>query len=1066
MGMGSHRGNRTADAPQRNRQTATHAPADSQDWRVQPDDPWRFARSDCDPARAEHDQTLFCLANGSLGVRGGAEEAGGSGGCFLAEGYERSPIGYHERFAGFAAATDTRVPVADGTHVGIRLGEFALDPADPACLEFERVLDLRAGCLRRRALWRCPDGRRIELRAERLVPFGHPGLVALRLCLRSLDYRGPVELVSALRGDRTAPAQGSDPRIGVGSGVGMQVVETGAETERAWLRQATRHGGLRVHCEQRHRITEGPLRCVQAAHGERAVEQRFAGELEPGQQIVIEKYLAYAWARGERGSAAPPLHGVEEAFAAAAEGYAALAAGQAQALAAFWQAAELAIDGDPATEQALRFNLFHLLQSTGRDGRSSAAAKGLTGDGYEGHYFWDTEAFVLPVLALTAPELARGMLMYRFGTLEHARRHAREMNHRRGALYAWRTIGGDECSAYYPGGSAQYHINAAIAYAIRLYMAATDDLDFLAAAGAEMLFETARIWQQAGHFNPRRGGAFCIGGVTGPDEYTALVDNNYYTNKLARAHLRDAAAAWERLGAERPHAREALAAALGLDQAEVAQWRAAAEAMYLPVDAATGLIAQDDGFLDRPRWDFAATPESNYPLLLHYHPLTLYRHQVCKQADVVLALVLDGAGVDAACKRRCYDYYEPLTVHDSTLSASSHGVLASELGLSEHAWTFFQETLRVDLDDLHGNSGHGVHMAALAGSWHCLAFGFAGLRVVEGRLHFAPNLPGPWGGYRLGLRWRGRRLCLAVAPDGVEYRLLDGPALTVFERGEAIALAPGAAVRRPLTEAARWPLLRPPRPLHALIFDLDGVLTDTARVHYHAWKRLAEEIGVEFDERINRRLKGVDRLGSLEILLARAPRPYTPAEKAALAERKNGYYRAQIERFDPSRLLPGALAALEAARRAGLKIGLASASRNAPLLLERLGIAERFDFIADPARIARGKPDPEIFLAAAQGLGVAPAACLGVEDAAAGIAAIKAAGMTALGIGDRRELAAADAVLPGLQNFRVEAVLRPAEEPLAARMPRHVRARCHPPAADPDPRTPKGTADPRSATHR
>ncbi len=993
-------------------------------------DGWCLRQDRYEADRRERDGTLFCLANGVLGVRGGGEEDGGSGGCFLAEAYERSPIHYHERFTGFAGHTDTRVPVADGSAIAIEVdGGFRLRPGDPACIAFERELDLRSGCLRRRLRWRCPSGGEIELCSERVVPFDRAALLAIRVTLRSFGYRGGVRLESLLSGERAAPAQGDDPRIGVGAGAGLATLELDGDERGAWLLQAAAGSAIRVGCGQAHRIADGGLRFDGARRGDGVATQVFGAHLAPGESLCLEKFVAYAWT--DPGEAMAESDAVTERLRqrvgsaldeAGRLGFAALAAEQARALERFWRDAEVAIDADDGSAAALRFDLFHLLQSTGRGGRASTAAKGLTGDGYEGHYFWDTEVYMLPVLALTAPELARGMLEYRCRTLDAARRHAREMNHHQGALYAWRTISGDECSAYYPSGSAQYHINAAIAYAVRVYRAATGDFDFLLDGGAEMLFETARIWLSIGHFNPRRGGAFCLCEVTGPDEYSALVDNNFYTNRMARAHLFDAVAVWRELGTRHPAVRERLARELALGQAEVERWRQAAEAMYLPYDRTLGIHPQDDGFLDKPRWDFDNTPTSHYPLLLHYHPLSLYRHQVCKQADVVLALVVDGADVEPEVKRRCFDYYARTTVHDSTLSAAPFGILAAELDLAETATAFFEETLRVDLDDLHGNTDHGAHMAAMAGAWQCFAFGFAGLRLDGEALRFAPRLPAGWRGYRLRLRWRDRRIELTVSPEASRYRLLEGAAMTLFDHGRALPLAIGASVEAPLPTMARWPLLRPARPFEAVIFDLDGVLTDTAEIHYQAWKRLADELGIAFDRTVNRRLKGVDRATSLDILIEAAGTRFDQTEKARLAERKNGYYRERIAALAPADLLPGALAVLDAARAAGLKLGLASASRNAPLLLERLGIADRFDYLADPAALARGKPDPEIFLVAARGLGVDPEACLGIEDAAAGIAAIKAAGMTALGIGRRQELPGADAVLAGLSDFRIETI--------------------------------------------
>jgi alpha,alpha-trehalose phosphorylase len=990
-------------------------------------DPWRLVQTARDAADEARNAVLFSLANGSIGVRAGLEErSSASDGTFAAEVWERSAIHYHERHPGFARTTDTRVPVPDATRIAVFLGDDRVDLTQGEWLAFERVLDMRAGCTTRRLCWRSPQGATVEITSRRVVPFAHSGWACIHFEIASIDYSGPVSFESTVRGGTNAAEQGDDPRIGSRSGDSLDTVKVLADMPIAAIVQSTRASSIRVACGQRHRIVCGDLAPTRAGSGSNQVSQRFEGSLAAGTRIAIEKFIVYAWQHGEGRSDDDLLASVGADLGEACDaGFDAIASRQSKDLADFWADADLSIDGDPALEQALRFNLFHVLQSTGRDGRTSTAAKGLAGEGYEGHYFWDTEAFVLPVLVYTAPALARSMLRYRIGTLARARAHAREMNHEHGALYAWRTISGDECSAHYPSGSAQYHINAAIAYALRLYIEATDDWALLIDGGAEMLFETARIWLQIGHFDARRNGAFCIHDVTGPDEYTALVDNNFYTNLMAQRHLRYAVGVARQLAAERRADFLALSSRIGLTVPEVDAWSCAAEAMYLHEDERAGVFAQDDTFLDKPVWNFATTPAAHHPLLLHYHPLTLYRHQVCKQADVVLGLVLAGEGVDRASKRRNFDYYEPITAHDSTLSASTFGILASEVGHADKAYDFFLDTLRVDLDDLHGNTSHGLHMAAMAGSWLALVWGFAGLRVMEGRLAFAPSLPATWRSYRFRVLWQQRRLQIEVTPTQVRYTLLTGAPIDISHEGEVLRLEAGSPSSRALSQSISQPAALP-RAFEALIFDLDGVITDTARMHYTAWKRLADEIGVDFDETVNERLKGVDRTASLEILLERSSPLPSAAEKRALCERKNRYYVEAIEHLGPQHLLPGARAALVAARAAGLKVGLASVSRNAQRVVQQLGIAELFDFIADAATIARPKPDPEIFLQVASALGVAPAACLGIDDAVAGVAAIKAAGMTALGIGDARVLAQADAVLPGLVTFDPGNLVAPA----------------------------------------
>ena len=1008
--------------------------AESSNHACRPVDPWQLIRQNTASSNFAQDESLFALANGTLGVRGGLEEdPSSSQGTFLSSVWERSPIEYHERFPGFARSTDTRIPIADATRIQLRLGESLVRLSEGTWLALERRLDMRSGCYRRSLRWRAPDGATLEIEAERIVALEQPGLLAMRYRVCSVNYTGTIALESAIDTSRNAIEQGADPRIGAHLNGGLRMNGTRADERVAWVQQQTEHSAIKLVCGQRHRPLNSRLSFRGAMDTPHGVMQVFAGTLAPGDEVALEKYVAYAWSMPDGGESThdfPDLLANTEATLehAFTVGFSDLKNLQTLALERFWRETDLAIDADPEIEQALRLNLFHLFQSSGRDGTSSTAAKGLTGEGYEGHYFWDAEAFMLPALVATAPELARSMLLYRYRTLEHARRHAREMNHPNGALYAWRTISGDECSAYFPSGSAQYHINAAIAWAIRLYVDASGDEAFMLSQGAEILFETARIWMAIGHFSTRRQGSFCIHEVTGPDEYSALVDNNHYTNRMAQRHLHDAAAVVNWMATQHPSEYAELATRIDLQMDEADQWQRAAQKMYLPTDPALDIFPQDDSFLEKPRLPTSLLIDSanSQALLLRLHPLTIYRHQVCKQADTLLSLMLAGEQVDTAAKQRNFDYYESVTVHDSTLSASTFAVMAAEVGYPDKAYRYFLDTLRVDLDDLHGNASHGVHMAAMAGSWLALTWGFGGLRIKNGQPALAPQLPSAWKSYRFGLRWRDAHLRVSVDGGGVLYTLSEGRTLTFQHDGQPQQLHAGQSLRLKHVTAAsssiRYPL---PRRLKAVIFDLDGVIADTAVVHHAAWKQLAAELGMAFDDAVGERLKGVDRLASLEIVLEGSARHYSESEKQALAARKNDYYRQKIEHFGPQNLLPGAHAAIESARRAGLKVGLASASRNAALLLQRLGIAELFDHVVDAGKISRSKPDPEIFLAAANALGVAPGECIGVEDAAAGIASIRAAGMVAIGIGHAHALADADVVLPDVTALDLGAFTSP-----------------------------------------
>ncbi|QUD87877.1 beta-phosphoglucomutase [Phenylobacterium montanum] len=1001
-----------SDKPRRSGAMSTH----------RNDPTWRLTVSAApDAARADHHASLFALCNGRLGVRGGFEEITG-GESFLSEVFDRTPIAYHERFTGFARHSDTRVPVADGAQMlvtlkdGEPLGEIET---------FEHSLDLATGRSFRRTIWRSRHGARIEITAERVLPREDEAVLAIRLTLASLDYRGPVELLSRLVGGRKAVAQGEDPRFGAGQGARLDTLNRHAEGLEAWITQRTGVSDITVATAQTHRLVAGAAEAHAFVGEAETCGARFTAELEPGAKLILEKVVAWTHAEGGEESF---LVGEARDLAArnALLGFDALADAGAEILTAFWDQADIDAPATPELAAALRYNLYQLRQNAPRDGKVGIAAKGISGEGYEGHCFWDAEVFATPVLAVTAPELARSQLMFRSRTLERARAHAREMNHGKGALYPWRTIAGDEASAYFPGGSAQYHINADVAFAVMVYDRTTGDEAFIADHGAEVVFETARIWPQIGAFDARRGGAFCICGVTGPDEYTALIDNDHYTNRMAQAHLDYAVELAGRLKRDHADKAEALFARLELTEAEVAGWAAAAKAMRLPVDPVLGVHPQDDTFLDKPRWDFEGSKDQ-HPLLLHYHPLTLYRHQVCKQASVVLAHAL-AASPDLDQKQRDFDYYEAVTVHDSTLSASSHAVLAADIGEMAKAAEFLRETTFVDLQNLHGNTDHGLHLAAAAGAWMALVWGWGGFRPQGEAPRFRPVRCEAVPAYAFRLVWRGRKLSVSVNEAGVTYVLAEGEPLTIDHCGEPLTLKPNQPVKVALAvphAPGRAMLVRSPPAcrIEAVLFDLDGVLTDTAHAHYLAWKTLADEIGAPFDEKANEALKGVDRMGSLDLMLKKAPRAYDAAERQALADRKNGYYQKLIEGYGPQDLFPGAREALEACKAAGLKTALVSASRNAATLVQRLGIAELFDHVVDAGTIRRGKPDPETYLSAAAALGIDPVHCAGIEDAQAGIAGLLAARMYAVGVGDPAVLSSADAVVGGIDGLRWPRIL-------------------------------------------
>jgi beta-phosphoglucomutase len=952
----------------------------------------RLVRRGAD-ALGDQAAALFALANGLVGVGGVIDELSTTPAAYLPDAYISRPISYHESFPGYATATDTRVACPSPLLLRLHIDGQPVDFAAAELAETETVLDFATGCLSRASRWRLVDGRMLEIAAERIVPLGGPACVASRIHIRPLDFAGSlqVSLTYGFAGDDTAGAEADDPRISARLRPVWTILSPLPGDTPSVVRFA--QGAVELAYRQHLTSPAAEISAIDPGHVVRS-------ELVAGGTLTIDRVVALASARGR------PVDLVELDGATAS--FDTIAEGQREAVRALWEGAAFAIDGDDALTAALRFDLFQLHQSASRDPDHSIGAKGLTGEGYEGHYFWDAETFMLPVLALQAPDRAKTLLAYRIGKLDRARAHAKALGHRRGALYPWRTIAGDECSSHYPTGSAQYHINGDIAYALALYVAATGDEAYRAEA-AEMLFETARMWMEIGGFDPRRDGAFCIHGVTGPDEYSALVDNDFYTNAIARRHLAFAAdtADWLRAQGNYP----ALASAIGLDDQEVADWRKAADAMWLPVDPALDINPQDDAFLGRPELPgLASSGDRHGPLLMRYHPMILFRHQVAKQGNVVQAMAMDLVETPVSRQQRNFDYYSRVTTHDSTLSSVSFAITAARLGDEAAALGFLRECAFVDLENRHGNTSHGLHMAALAGSWLVLAQGWGGLRLDGAVPSFRPRLPAAWQGYRFRLQWRGSVIELAVDTAGCTYRLLSGDPLAILDHGRPLAIgADPLFVSRPA--------------LKGVIFDLDGVLTDTAEDHYQAWQALADAHGFAFDREANHRLKGVDRAGSLRLILDHSGSTAEPDAFAAMLAEKNDIYRARLADYSPANLFDGVRDLFDGLRAAGLRIGLASASRNAPDVVRLLGIADQFDFIADAGAVAHAKPAPDIFLACAEGMGLTAAQCIGVEDARAGISAIHAAGMAAIGIGSEEALPDADLNVPAIGQLSVSQIL-------------------------------------------
>jgi alpha,alpha-trehalose phosphorylase len=768
--------------------------------RLYPVADWQVVEREVTPGHPGALESVFAVANGYLGLRGTPDEGtpAHDAGVTLNGFHETWPIVYPEDAYGLARTGQTVVNATDGSIVRLEVDDEPLDLATAKVLRYERVLDMQTGVLEREVEWRTARGARVLVRSRRLASLHDRHLAAIDYEVVALDQAVRVAVSSELV--THGPEQASDdPRRGKGFAEQVLVPASArAEGARAVLELDTRNSGLRLACGMDHRVQTDALhdvRCEAEGDGARFV---VLADLEPGVPLRVSKFVAYHWAPRAAGGGLAARAG-RTLDRAVGDGYDIVEFDHRAHVEAFWARSDVQIEGAPDIQQAVRFNLFQLLQATARGEGLGVPAKGVTGRGYEGHYFWDTEIYVVPFLIHTQPEWARRVLEFRCGMLGAARERASEVGHR-GALYPWRTIDGREASAWYAAGTAQYHINADIAYGLRHYRNVTGDLGFLLGDGAEVMVETARLWIGLGFFSERRGGRFCINAVTGPDEYTTVVDNNAYTNLMARENLLGAVRVVEWLSGAEPAAHARLLGRTGLTEAEVDDWRRAAELMHVPRHEELGIVLQDQDFLERKRWDLDATPVDKFPLLLHYHPLELYRHQVIKQTDVVLATYLVGHEFDEDEVRRTFDYYDPLTTGDSTLSACIQSVIASQVGYADAALEYFLDACAVDLVDAHGNTADGIHIASCGGTWLALVAGFGGLRDFDGEVRFRPRLPAGWDRLRFRVQVRGQLVEVDMRPDATTYRLLQGHGLLIAHGDELVRLRVGEPVRRPAEE--------------------------------------------------------------------------------------------------------------------------------------------------------------------------------------------------------------------------------------------------------------------------
>jgi trehalose/maltose hydrolase-like predicted phosphorylase len=764
-----------------------------------PVEPWHVRETELDLDRLDEAESLFALSNGHIGLRGNLDEGEPHGlpGTYLNSFYEVRPLPYAEAGFGYPEGGQTIVDVTNGKLFRLLVDDEPFDVRYGEVLEHERVLDMRAGTLTRTTHWRSPSGKQVRVVSTRLVSLVQRSVAAIEYTVEAIDEFARVTVQSELVANEDQPETSRDPRVSAVLNNPLVAVHHENTDSGALLVHRTRVSELMMAAAMDHDV-EVPGRVeVHTEAREDVARTTVICGLRAGQKVRIIKYLAYGWSSLR---SRPALKDQAAAAVSGARytGWEGLLQAQRKYLDEFWDSADVEVEGDPDSQQAVRFGLFHVLQASARAERRAIAGKGLTGTGYDGHAFWDTEGYVLPLLTYTAPHAAADALRWRASTLDMARDRASQLD-LTGAAFPWRTIRGQECSAYWPAGTAAWHVNADIAMAFERYRIVTGDEALEADCGLAVLVETARLWVCLGHHD--RHGVWHLDGVTGPDEYTAVVRDNVFTNLMAAHNLRTAAEACLRHpdGADE----------LGVTTAEMADWRDAADDAYIPFDEELGVHPQCAGFTTLREWDFSASP--SYPLLLHEPYVRLYPSQVIKQADLVLAMHWRSHCFTPEQKAHNVDYYERRTTRDSSLSACTQAVMCADVGHLELAHDYTHEAALIDLRDLHHNTRDGLHMASLAGAWTALVAGFGGLRDDDGELSLDPQLPRGISRLRFRLRWKDFRLTVDVNHENVTYTVRDGPhaALTIRHAGEELELSTHDATTVALRK--RKPLLPEPK---------------------------------------------------------------------------------------------------------------------------------------------------------------------------------------------------------------------------------------------------------------
>lgn len=724
-------------------------------------------------------ETIFAQANGYLGTRATLEEGYKKEieGTFINGFYDTEKIVYGESAYGYAKNRQTQLLVPNSKNIRLVIDNEVLDLEESKIENHSRSLNLQTGVLTRNLTWTTKTNKVLEVTYEKIVSMDYENLMIVNIKLNPINFKGSIKILSGIKKDIAIAIDENDPRVSGDLKYSLISKNIYMKDNNLIYEASTENSNLSLLNGVYNKIDNIINKNVKIEKD--CIIEEIEVNLE--KELDFTKYCFYSFDKNEEYNNEEKIYEFNQLKKQNYYYYKEL---QKSYYKRFWDKSDIIINGDDKIQAAIRFNMFHLVQSVGKNGKTNIAAKGLTGDGYEGHYFWDTETYVIPYFIYTNPEIAKQLLSYRYSILDKAKERAKELSYK-GALYPWRTINGEESSAYYPAGTAQIHINADIMYSVKKYYEASEDLDFMIDKGLEMLIETSRFY--ADYMDYIKGRGYCINGVTGPDEYSALVNNNTYTNMMVKYQVKFLVDFMKNIKEKDKNTYNNLVNKFNITDEELNLYKDIYENMYIH-RIEDNMIGQDDSFLNKKVWDFNSTPKENYPLLLHYHPMVIYKHQVLKQADLILAMLLTPEYFTEEEKKVNFDYYEKINTHDSSLSECIHSIMANELGYDDMSYKFFTNTVNTDLYDLHNNVKNGVHIASMAGSWQCIVFGFAGMRQIDGMLSFNPRLNNDLDKIEFKITFKNRVIKVSIDKTCEKFELVNGDDIQIMNKGKLINL--------------------------------------------------------------------------------------------------------------------------------------------------------------------------------------------------------------------------------------------------------------------------------------